>query len=375
MGRPRFYFIEPSKVDNYHITLIEGYLRAICASENLAANRELVVRLSESTFARLSSDLQHSIRNVQIPVVSQDKRQLVRKTLVEFYVVMKHLVVAKANDIVFVSSLIPTTLLLLEIVNRVWRKPVFVVVHGEVEAIFGPRPRGLQTFAYWAYSWFAVRSISSTIRLVVIAEFIREKIHQAFPRKLPLNQIWVVPHPITAMDAPPAPQAGATSLCFIGHRTSNKGFDVFLELSKRHPELCFVAIGGGYVEDLGKAKTSPISDSSDYLREISRCAVAVFPYTGGYSCSLSAAVLDALSAGVHILATARACFLSLAADFGPDFVTIYESPADIDRLIARSDWLEERRSGQLRRLSLLEKSNYGLDAVRASFERLALAPI
>jgi glycosyltransferase involved in cell wall biosynthesis len=372
MNRPRFFFIEPSKVDNYHITLIEGYLRAITSSATITEGRELVVCLSRSTFASLSSDLQSRICNSPIPVFSQDRHQLIRKTLVEFYVVVKFLLRARADDIVFVSSMVPSALLFLELLNRVWRKSIFVVVHGELEALFERRPRNIRTFAYWAHSWFMVRRKTSTLRLVVIAEFIRDKLHLAFPAKLTLRQILVVPHPITAF-AILSESIGATSLCFIGHRTSNKGFDTFVEVGKRHPELCFLAIGGGSVENVGNGDTWPMTDSQSFLREISKCAVAVFPYTGGYSCSLSAAVLDALSAGVHILATARMCFLSLADDFGPDFVTIYKSTTDIDKLLAQSNWLAERQSGQSRRLSLLGKSKYGLEEVRAAFERLALA--
>ena len=72
------------------------------------------------------------------------------------------------------------------------------------------------------------------------------------------------------------------------------------------------------------------------------------------------------------MATERACFLSLAADFGPEFVTIYRGPEDVDALFKQRDWLAARGERQLQRRAALENSKYGLNAVRASFEDLVL---
>ena len=98
--------------------------------------------------------------------------------------------------------------------------------------------------------------------------------------------------------------------------------------------------------------------------------MALFPYVAGYNCSLSAAAVDALSAGVYMLASDRACFVSLEQYFGAEILTICRSTADMAALLTDARWLEEKRGAQERRLERLKVSKYSLDAVRSSFEAL-----
>lgn len=373
MRRPRLYFVEPSKVDRYHITLLDGYLRAIVSSDRLNRRFDVEIMLSESTFSCLSSGLQAQIRNDAIPVISQDLHRFVRKSLLEFWVVMRILMRARHDDVIVVTCLMPTALLMLELVNRLWkRRGFYVVVHGELETLFKPRPRGVTTFPFWAYWWFRLRSRSSSIRLAVIADFIKERLLKAFPEKLGPGQVIVLPHSMIALAAPVNDGTDVSTVCFIGYRTLNKGFPIFAGLSQRLPQIRFLAIGGGKVEDVRTSQSWDIVGEDAFLEAVSRCTVALFPYTDAYDCSLSAAVLDAMAAGVHIIATRRGCFVSLAREFGEESVTIYHDTEELVALLERPGWLAERRTGQAARRARLADSPYGLNAVRRAFEKLAL---
>ena len=100
MARRRFIFLEPSKVGSQHITLIEGYLRALLSSDAVRRTFELVFWASDSTAAALSSTTRGAIRHVSIPVMNAEKRRLIRKTCVECYVVVRCLLSMRRGDVV-----------------------------------------------------------------------------------------------------------------------------------------------------------------------------------------------------------------------------------------------------------------------------------
>jgi hypothetical protein len=374
MSRRRFYFVEPSKVGSQHITLIEGYLRALISSTALKQSFDLLFCASRSTAAALSTATREEIKHVPIRVMNPEKRRLILKTLLECYVVTRFLFTKRREDILFVSCVLPTTLLFLEACNRLLRRRgFFVVLHGEVEGLFDKSFQHPRSFGFWVLQWMRLRRRGSTLSLVVIDDFIKRRLLREYPGKLSDIDIFVVCHPISPLARPQSPTSGVPSICFIGYRTAFKGFDQFMHLSGLVPGAAFVAIGGGKVENVQSAQSTPISGSERYLGEISKCNVALFPYVAGYTCSLSAAAVDALSAGAYIVATDRPCFTGLQEYFGPEVITIYSSAAEAVAMLSQPRWLEERRSDNARRLEQLLESKYGLNAVRASFEKLSQA--
>jgi glycosyltransferase involved in cell wall biosynthesis len=383
MRRRRFLFIEPSKVGSQHITLIEGYLRALLASEQLSRSFELSFLAADSTFAALSSAVRGAVRHIRIPVMNPEKRRLVRKTCVECYVVLRCLLRMRRGDVLFVSCVLPTTLLVLEACNRVLRRRgLFVELHGEIEGLFDRSMQGVRSFGFWVLQWMRLRRRGSLLSLVVIDDFIKSRLLQEYPGKLSVADIFVVHIPVSQLALAPMPAAehapgdgpGAhapATVCFIGYRGRLKGFDQFMQLSESAPAASFVAIGGGKVEDVRSSHSTPIVGSDAYLSAIASCSVALFPYVAGYDCSLSAAALDALSAGVCIVASERACFVSLQQYFGSDMVTVCDGAAAMTALLRDRAWLDSRRAGQARRLERLAASKYGPDSVRTAFEALA----
>jgi glycosyltransferase involved in cell wall biosynthesis len=373
MRRPRFYFLEPSKVGSQHITLIAGYLDALVASEAISGSREIHFCSSASTRAALPRDLSARVRFASVPVMDPEKRRLALKTLVEFAVVARYLVALRRGDVLFVSCLLPTTLLLVEWLNRLLRRRgVYVSLHGEVEGLFEESTQRMQSFGYWILKWMRGRKPHGPTRLVVIDDFIKERLLRDFPAHLAADDLFVVHHPVLPVAVPAAPGGAPASACFIGYRTRFKGFPHFERYAREIPGRRFVAIGGGKAEDLTAGATVAFEGEQGYFRAIGQCDLAVFPYVSGYTASLSAAALDALATGVHIVATDRACFRGLAEYLGPDFVTLCESPESAGSAL-RDPSLWERSKDRLARLQKLEHSKFSLAAVRQAFERLVAA--
>lgn len=367
----RFIFIEPSKVGSQHITLIEGYLRALLSSVVLSRSFDLIFCASNSTAAALTAETRAAVTHVPIPVMDPEKRRLIRKTCVELYVVLRYLLTMRRGDVLFVSCVLPTTLLFLEAFNKLLRRRgFFVELHGEIEGMFDKSMQRPSSFGFWVLQWARLRRHGSTLALVVIDDFIKARLLAELPGKLREPDIYVVHIPIVPLPCAPAVPDPVASVCFIGYRTRLKGFDRFLQLSSLVPGVDFVAIGDGKVEHVASSRSSPMAGSEAYMRAIGQCSVALFPYVAGYNCSLSAAAVDALAAGVYVLASDRACFVSLERYFGTEVVTTCRSSEEMATLLGDPRWLEEKRGAQARRLERLKQSKYSLDAVRLSFEAL-----
>lgn len=376
MSRKRLHFIEPSKIGRYHITLIDGYLRALSANPGIRSRLDLIFHASASTWANLSPAMRETVEWRRIPVVDGDKRRLIIKSAVEFLMVLRLLVFAPRRDVVFVSCVLPTTLLMLELTNRLLRRPnFFVVVHGEIEGAFEPSVQGIRSFGFWVLQWLGIRSRRSTLQVVMISDFSRAGLLGAFPGKFDPTRTHVVPHPIVPVAAGSAGGASVESLCFIGYKTPFKGFGAFTRAANEHPDVDFEVIGGGVVEDLRSGETRALATNDEFLDAISDCAGAIFPYVTGYRLSLSAAALDALATGTHMIATPRPCFLSLQKAFGTDAVTIYRNDEELDSLLRTPGWLASRAEGRQQRLEAVGKSGYGLPAVGAAFAQLLSSPI
>lgn len=375
MLRRRLHFIEPSKTGRYHITLIDGYLRALSGSSEILSRFDLVFHSSSLTREHLSPGMREGVAWRSIPVLDGDRRRLVSKSVVEFFTVLRLLLLAPRRDVVFVSCVLPTTLLMLELANGLLRHPnFFVVLHGEIEGAFEPTVQGVRSYGFWVLKWLAVRKRRSTLQVVMISDFARDGLLDAFEDKFDPATTHVVPHPIVPAVTGPADSAAPETVCFIGYRTPFKGFEAFKRASDVHPGIEFEVIGGGVVEDLRTGGTRAITTNGEFLGSVSNCAAAIFPYTSGYRLSLSAAALDALATGTHMIATSRPCFLSLEKTFGPEAVTIYRSDDELDVLLRTPGWLGARAAGRRGRREAIERSGYGLSAVGRAFERLLVSP-
>lgn len=369
---PRLYFLEPSKVGSQHITLLDGYLRAIFRSNPLRAVFEIVVCTSRRTWLCLDLAAFKVGRWEQVPVMDPEKRRLVLKSLLEFAVVLRYIMRMRKGDILFVTCLLPPALILVELARRCFRKGrVLVTLHGEIEGLFDLQRQGVSSYGFWVCKWMRIRSSNSRLELVVIDDFIRDRLLSEFPKRLFAEGIHVIHHPIQPTVRLPVIDAPFQRACFIGYKTRYKGYEYFDRLARLSVDTQFVCIGGGKIETVAGGESVSIEGSKDYLDAIGDCAVAVFPYTGGYTCSLSAAALDALSAGVHIVAFERPFFASLDRYFGEDFLTIAKDAEDLARICLDADRLKLWMRGASGRVRNLAESRYGLAAVACAFERAA----
>ena len=369
-ARRRLFFVEPSKVDKYHITMIDGFIGSLLKSPAISKIFDLSCLLSESTHRNLSQAVRDAIQWRCIPVVNQDEHRVVFKSLVEFWVTLRVLFSLRPGDLALVSCITPTALVLLEIVNVVIRRRgMYVVIHGEIEGLIQNRDENWRKIGFWSQVWMKLRPRSSFIRIIVIDDFIRDALKSVAGGKLSDREIFVVHHPVTAIERR-EPVYDHPAVCFVGFRAAAKGFPVFEALSRRLSSVAFLAVGQGRVENVSTGEVSPLSDSQSFLGAISRCWVALFPYQGDYCATLSAAALDTLSAGVHIIATDRPFFVSLAEYFGPDFVTIFHGTAELDEYLKQPGWLADKMAGQAGRLEALSRSKYSLDKIRVELEQL-----
>jgi len=376
MSRRRFYFIEPSKVGNQHITLIKGYLSALMLSVKIKEKYDLFLYASSSTLSMLPLSLKSGYICSVIPVMNPEKRRLVLKTLIELFVVFRFLVKLRRGDILFISCVLPTTLWLLEFLNRLLGKSgVYVVLHGEIEGLFDTALQNFRSYGFWSKKWIQSRLAKSRILLVVLDDFIREKLVLEYPDKLDDEIVSVVHHPVVAFSPihkendPLHP-----SVCFVGYRSRYKGYDDFVHMATKHSTIKFLAIGESKVEDVKTGAIEDLGNNDSYINEISKCAAAIFPYTSLYSCSLSAAALDALASGVPIIALDRPFFSSLASYFGPEIVTVCASVDEISLELEDEKLLAAYLTKKVR-LGRLSKSKYNLLAVQESFEKLAISQV
>lgn len=363
--------MEPSKVGAQHISLIEGYLTALSESKKIASNYNLVLSASKLTIQTLPRALTKYYKCIPVLVMNPEKRRLVLKTLVELAVVVRYVYGLKKGDILFISCLLPTTLWLLEMANRyiLKKEGIRVVLHGELEGLFAKETLSIFRLGYWSVKWLNTRSRKSLISLVVLDDFIRDKILSAFPNKIDEHRITVIHHPISTDALENNSPSTSLSVCFIGYRTKFKSFDSFVEIAKKYTDVEFLAIGGGVVENVRSRVVTELETKDDYILEISKCSMALFPYTFGYSCSLSASALDALAAGVYIVAHPEPFFENLSEYFGNEIVKICQSEKEMGREFQESS-LRNRASKNSVRLRKVAKSKYGLSAVRDSFEKM-----
>ena len=85
---------------------------------------------------------------------------------------------------------------------------------------------------------------------------------------------------------------------------------------------------------------------------------------------MSAAVLDALSTGVHIVATRRGCFEAIHREFGDDTITLFDTDAELAAIVGDQAFLERARAGAAARRSRLATSSFGMAATEADFRRV-----
>jgi hypothetical protein len=240
-----------------------------------------------------------------------------------------------------------------------------------LEGLFAETKQSFRKYGYWAAVWMRLRRADSLISVVVLDDFIRERLITSFSDKLRSGNVVVIHHPLTAINGRVNGDSADVVFAFVGYRTRFKGFEDFVRVASQFPSTSsrFLAIGAGKVENVQTGAVRSLERDGDYFEELTKCRVALFLYGSGYTCSLSAAAIDALSAGLVIVALDRPFFRSLASYFGMDIVRVYSS---VDAV--RDDLLSfagvANAESRATRLNRAARSKYGSRAVQRSFERV-----
>jgi hypothetical protein len=367
------YVVEPSKVRYQHIFVIDGYLRAICAAADDLTGWNVQFWGSRSTIAALSPKASQGCEMRSVPVMDPEKKRLIRKCLLEVAVVLSCMIRMRRRDTLIITCLLSPALMLLQtIATLLPRRNVFVVLHGELEWL-GPSPpdsAGVTTVGYWAKKWLWLRRPDSPMKLIVLDGFIRDRLLQEHPADFRGDGLWAVRPPVVPLrdaQCQALEQGRPAKICFVGYRTRFKSFDNFLLCVAGHPDWQFLAIGGGAEVDVRTGEKRALDSNEDYLAAIAACDVALFPYDAGYSMSLSASGLDALIAGVHIVALERPFFVGLRDALGEDVVTVWRNMAEIDQYMQSLD-IQRIRSRRQLRTQLVAASPFGIESVTSAFK-------
>jgi hypothetical protein len=324
--RRAFNILEPSKVGVQHLSFLESYLVTFENTQKLKKDFDITFIASPKTHDRLEKSRIPSIVFKSIYVVDPLERRLIFKNMVDTLKVVRQILAKKNGDILLVTCLLPTSLILVELINRLLRRQdVFVVLHGEIESLFDHSSQSFQRIGWWSRLWWRVRSDDSKIKLIVIDDFIKEQMDNIGSA---CTNVAVIHQPIIP-EIFDVERRIDNRVCFIGFRTKHKGYNEFVALASKHKNVEFVAIGGEIVENIRSGSIDPLENHHDYLKEISKCHAAVFLYTDGYSATLSGAALDAIKVGVPILALRRPFFVSASDHLGDDVVTVYNDISQI----------------------------------------------
>jgi hypothetical protein len=356
--------LEASKVRGYHSTLMDGILHA-WSERGLAARwSKPLLCCHESFYAHLSAEARTVVDFRPVPVLDQDKRQWIRKSLVEAWVVLRCLMRLRRGDVLLITTIMPSAMILVEFLRFLFPgRRLVVMQHGEIEGAFDKDRQRIGSFGFYILLWMRMRRLGMRTHLAVLDRFIAEAVLRHFPQSVAPDELHVIPLPMIAAPTPAIRAAGSPRACFVGFNTRNKGFDVFERLADQLPAIEFRVIGAGVDRDLRGGNAIPVGSSDEFLAALGRCDIAIFPYTGGYSCSISAAATDAISSGLHLMATPRGCFVALADAFGPEIVTICQDWEEIAARLGDAAWVADRIEDRGDRAAAVAASRYGLASV------------
>jgi hypothetical protein len=368
----RLWLLEASKVRNQHSTLMDGILLAY--GQKGLANRWGKPKLfaHSSFFSQLSRASQDLVEFVNVPVMDPERRRLVRKSLLEVWVILRRLWSMPKDDILLVTSMLPSSAIIVELLKFFFpSKKLILMVHGEIEGAGKASYQRWGSFGFYVNIWFWIRKFGRPTALACIDVFIAEEILRRFSNAVAPERIFVIPHPLAPLPMVLPNKSGAIRCCFVGFNTPNKGYSVFERVAEVVPTIQFHVIGGGIDRDLtGDRRELPLKSMESYLEAIVACDIAVFPYTGGYSASLSAAALDALSCGLHLLATRRGCFVALAEALGDDCITLFDDEEELKTLLSDKSFVAGKAKLRSIRLAKIAKSRYGSLSVASAIGRL-----
>lgn len=360
----RLILLEASKVKNQHSTLMDGILRAYNWGGFVQNVGVPTVYAHQSLVENLSDEARSVASFRDIKVMDPQRRRLLRKSILEFVVVLSALWKLDAKkEYLLVTTLLPSAGIFVEIAKWLFpHKKMAVMIHGEIEGVLDSSRQKLGSYGLYMRIWFKIRAFHSKLDIAVIDDFIAETALRIFPRAVNANNIFVIPMVVETSDYNGKP-AGVPKCCFIGFRTPIKGHGHFVHLCAKVPDVAFFTIGGGVQKDERTGKETPLPSHAEFVSAISACDIAVFPYLGGYTCSLSAAATDAIAAGTHLLTTDRPCFGALAREFGPATVTICNNFEEMLQFLQDNKRLEVLRNARPQRLSMIPDSRYGLASV------------
>ena len=354
--RPKLKVIEPSKTGFQHITFIECCLLGLSGSQ-YAHSHDFELYASRSTLKNLGAGCADNYSLNIIPVIHPHLRLITLKTLIELFVLLRLVSRKASDDVLLVTCVLPTSLVLLELFNIFFRiKNVFFVLHGELEGVEDSSWNMLRVGA-WSKLWFRIFPAFSTFNYVVLEDFIFDRLVEL---GLPKTKIRVLHHIIRRYRSCELKNS-VPSACLIGFGTKNKGMGALKRLAGILPEYDFFLVGAGVRKNLRTGESVALDQCAGFLGEISRCHYCLCLFESGYSLTLSASTLDAIACGVKVLALDR--------PFTRNLSKVFSSVAIFDSIEALACHLREFPFCDSAGYDV-DSSIYSLTSISKDFERL-----
>lgn len=337
MSTRRLLVLEPSKVGTQHITLIAQYLESALNAED----REVEFWCAPSTWASVPYGLKPRLRHRAIPVIDPSSRRFLLKIPLEVVVTLTAILRKRRDDVLLVTCLFSPALYFVAQACRLLRpRFVFIALHSEVEALVDASLSPWITgYGYWIRRFWKRCLDADAPGLLVLNRFIRERLLDLSEGRLRPERIGVLTMPIQAIEQVAGEReeqkpGTKPKVCFVGYRTRLKGFDTFASMAAARDDFTWLAVGGGVIENVVTGEVTSLDRPEDFAHAVAACDVALFPYEGGYDVSMSAAVLDAIAAGVYVIATRRGCFIALSEVLGEDVVQCAEGIEEMNRALS-----------------------------------------
>lgn len=130
-----------------------------------------------------------------------------------------------------------------------------------------------------------------------------------------INRVYVIPHGVNEDFKPePITHQGIRVLTFSMHTGRRKGLDVFLNISKRFPEINFIVKGGSEQKFKNVERIRKYLSEEELIKLYNSCDIFLYGYRSG---SFELPVLEGMACGLPLVATGWGCIL--------DYVNLHNS--------------------------------------------------
>jgi hypothetical protein len=299
------------------------------------------------------------------------------KKNIEDVLFVRHVLHVHNVNIVYFTTLSTPSMFFLNFFAKKTRKTIYMTLHGEVEHLFKKKLRLIDQIRKMFYLGF-IKHISKNIRLIVLSEIVKQKLHTTF--HISKKKIIVMKHPIINIANRVVMLNDRIIFAHIGTASILKSSNLFFYLAdsfrRKDANYSFWQIGKvekkvtdqqsySNVEVLGGCETIP---QKEYETLISKIDYSIFTFDkDNYVYRNSGAVMDAIAYAKPIIAL-RQPFFDYLFETGGDIGFICENLEEmrfvLDKIINRDPLYVDKYTFQSQNLINMAKE-YSLTEIES----------